>query len=109
EPLVEDRVRIVDLAAARAGEIAAKQRLQHQHERIVLAPEQTLLDQVGADTELFEKRDGHNGSFLIACDRFCVVATVSRSLRFYLLRFADACGRLRGVRLSPIRAGAEIQ
>ena len=29
---------IVDLAAAGAGEIAAEQRLQHQHERIALPP-----------------------------------------------------------------------
>ena len=46
---VEDRIRIVDLAAARAGEIAAEQRLQHQHERIALAAEELLLQEVGAD------------------------------------------------------------
>ena len=34
EPLVQDRVGIVDLAAAGAGQVAAEQRLQHQHERI---------------------------------------------------------------------------
>src|SRR5665811_1294696 len=31
QTLVEDRVRIIDLAAADAGEIAAEQRLQHQN------------------------------------------------------------------------------
>jgi hypothetical protein len=34
---VEDRIGIVDLAAADAGEVAAEQRLQHQHQRIALA------------------------------------------------------------------------
>ena len=40
QPAIEDRIGIVDLAAADAGEIAAKQRLQHQHERIAFAPRQ---------------------------------------------------------------------
>ena len=40
QALVQDRVRIIDLAAADAGEIAAEQRLQHQHERIALAARQ---------------------------------------------------------------------
>ena len=37
QALVEDRVRIIDLAAADAGEVAAEQRLQHQHQRIALS------------------------------------------------------------------------
>jgi hypothetical protein len=32
EPLVEDGVGIVDLAAARAGKVAAEQRFQHEHQ-----------------------------------------------------------------------------
>ena len=50
QPLVEDRVRIIDLAAADAGEIAAEQRLEHQHQRIALAPRQALLHDVGTDS-----------------------------------------------------------
>ena len=38
--------RILDLAAARARQVAAKQRLQHQHQRIPLAPRQLLLQHV---------------------------------------------------------------
>src|SRR5271170_619069 len=37
---------ILDFAAARAGEVAAKQRLEHQHERILLAAFQFLADDV---------------------------------------------------------------
>ena len=37
KPLVQDLVGIIDLAAAGAGEVAAEQRLEHQHERIALA------------------------------------------------------------------------
>src|SRR5580658_2954877 len=38
EPLIEDRIGIVDLAAASAGEIAAEQRFEHQHQRIAFDP-----------------------------------------------------------------------
>ena len=41
--LIQDLVGIIDLAAAGAGEIAAEQRLQHQHERIALAACKMLL------------------------------------------------------------------
>src|SRR6266446_5721456 len=34
QALIEDRVRVVDLAAAGTGEVAAKQRLQHQNQRV---------------------------------------------------------------------------
>ena len=46
---------IIDLAAADAGEIAAEQRLQHQHERIALAAHDPLLEEVGADAYFLEK------------------------------------------------------
>ena len=49
QPPVEDRVRIVDLAAAEAGEIAAEQRLEHQHQRVALATHELLLEQICAD------------------------------------------------------------
>ena len=37
QALVQDLGRIVDLAAAGAGQVAAEQRLQHQHQRVALA------------------------------------------------------------------------
>ena len=46
QALVQDLGRVVDLAAAGAGQVAAEQRLQHQHERVALAPRQMLLDDV---------------------------------------------------------------
>jgi hypothetical protein len=51
EPLVQDLGRVVDLAAARAGEVAAEQRLQHQHERVALATLEVLAHDVGANAD----------------------------------------------------------
>src|SRR6266702_7236547 len=56
---VEDRIRIIDLAAADAGEVAAEQRLQHQHERIAFAAKHFLLEQIAADTHFLEEGDSH--------------------------------------------------
>ena len=56
---IEDRVGIVDLAAADACEVAAKQRLQHQHQRIALSAQQFLLDQIAADAHFLEERYCH--------------------------------------------------
>src|SRR5258708_1868824 len=56
---IEDRVRIVDLAAADAGQVAAKQRLEHQHQRIALPAKQFLLDQILTDAQLLEERYCH--------------------------------------------------
>ena len=52
---IEDRVGIVDLAATDAGKVAAKQRLQHQHQRIAFSAQQLLLDQIAADTQFLEE------------------------------------------------------
>ncbi len=49
--LVEDRVGIIDLAAARASQIATEQRLQHQDQRIALAACKMLSDDIGADPD----------------------------------------------------------
>jgi len=46
--LVQDLIGIIDLAAAGAGQVAAEQRLQHQHQRVLLA-RQLLLHHIGAD------------------------------------------------------------
>ena len=59
QPLVEDLRRIVDLAAAGAGQVAAEQRLEHQHQRIALAAAQMLAQQVGADAGGLVERDSH--------------------------------------------------
>jgi hypothetical protein len=59
---IQDRYRIIDLAAPGARQIAPKQRLQHQHQRISVAPAQPLLEHVGADPKLLAKRDAHDAS-----------------------------------------------
>ena len=62
---VEDRIGIVDLAAADAGEVATEQRLQHQHQRIAFAAKQLLLDEVAADAQFLEKRYSHREIFFL--------------------------------------------
>ena len=52
QTLVEDLVGVVDLAAAGAGEVAAEQRLQHEHERVALNPAQMLAHHISADANL---------------------------------------------------------
>ena len=49
EVLLEHVRGILDLAAAGAGQVAAEQRLQHQHERVALAPLEALLQDVRRD------------------------------------------------------------
>ena len=58
--LVQDRIRIVDLAAARASQIAPEQRLQHQHQRIALAAGQSLANDVATDKQLLKKRNAQD-------------------------------------------------
>ena len=65
EALVEDVIGIVDLAASGAGEIAAKQRLHHEHERITLHAHQVLLDEVGADPG--DVTEGNSQGFFLLC------------------------------------------
>ena len=60
QALVQDRVGIVDLAAAGAGQVAAKQRLHHQHERIALAAEEVLLEDIAADRRDISQRNAQN-------------------------------------------------
>src|ERR1700722_10646717 len=60
--LVEDGVGIVDLAAARTSEIAAKQRIQHQHERVALAAGEMLLNDIGADSRNLSEGYAHERS-----------------------------------------------
>ena len=46
QSLVQYLVRIIDLAAARTSEVTAKQRLQHQHQRVTLSTLQMLAQNV---------------------------------------------------------------
>src|SRR5579875_144325 len=55
----QDVVRMLDLAAARAGEVALEQRLERQHQRILLAPAQPLGEDVPADLEALTQRYAH--------------------------------------------------
>ena len=56
QPLVENLVWIIDLAAARASEIAAEQRFEHQDERKALASGQALAHHIGADLRHLQNR-----------------------------------------------------
>ena len=56
---VEDRVRVVDLPASRAREVAAEQRLQHQHQGIALLAAQPLAEDVGSNAQRLSQRDTH--------------------------------------------------
>jgi hypothetical protein len=52
EALIKDRIGVVDLAATHAGEIAAEQRLEHEHQRIALDALEPLLGEIRADADL---------------------------------------------------------
>ena len=56
QALIEDLVGIIDLAASRAGEIAAEQGLEHQDERKALASRQALANHIGADLRHLQNR-----------------------------------------------------
>src|SRR5262245_2478940 len=51
EALIEDRVGVVDLATTGTGEVAAKQRLQHQNQRITPHTPQVLTHDIGTHLE----------------------------------------------------------
>src|SRR5258706_213122 len=63
EPPIEDRLRVVDLAATGAGEIASEERLEHQHQRVAFAAKQLLLEQVGRNLHFLEERYRHSRLF----------------------------------------------
>ena len=60
EAFRENLVGMVDLAAARAGEIALEERLEHHRQRVALTPHETLFHQVAADAELLDDRNSHD-------------------------------------------------
>jgi hypothetical protein len=49
--LIENLVGIIDLAAARTRKVAAKERFEHQHERIALAAPEVLSHHIGTDRQ----------------------------------------------------------
>ena len=59
QALGEDLLGVVDLAAARAGEVAAEERLEHQDERVALDAAEALLEEVLADAVLLDEGDAH--------------------------------------------------
>ncbi len=58
--LVQNRVGIVDLAAAGASQVAPEQRLKHQHQRIALPAGHALTDDVTTDKQFLKKRDAQD-------------------------------------------------
>ncbi len=59
---LENVGRILDLAAARAGQIAAEQRLEHQDQRVALAAFEALLEDVGCYGPHLRDWDWHKWS-----------------------------------------------
>jgi hypothetical protein len=49
--LLEDMCGILNFAAAGAGKIAPEKRLQHQHQRITLAPGKPLLQHITGNSQ----------------------------------------------------------
>src|SRR5947209_8194884 len=102
---VEDRIGIVDLAAADAGQVAAEQGLQHQHQRIALAAHQLLLDQVAADLEFFEEGYCHyKGSFW---SRYALVQLAANSAGSRNSMFSSRPGSTETA-TGPIRRSASM-
>ena len=59
EVLLEDVRRVLNLAAAGAGQIAAEQRLEHQDQRIALATAQALAEDIGRHRPHLRYRNCH--------------------------------------------------
>ena len=59
---VEDGIGIVDLAAARARQIAPEQGFQHENQRIPLAAHKLLLEKIGTHPSFHEKRQHHSNA-----------------------------------------------
>src|SRR6266566_1975336 len=92
QALVEDLVGVIDLAAASARQIAAEERLEHEHQRVPFAPRQLLANDVGADARFLKKRNGHDG---------CASASNPIRTRLPVPRAPEATQREAGIPLSP--------
>ena len=55
DPFLQNLLRIVDLAAARASQIALEQRLQHENQRIALVAAQLAAGQIASRPDTFAK------------------------------------------------------
>src|SRR6267378_5302832 len=60
QALIEDRVRVVDLAAAGTGEVAAKQRLQHQNQRIPPHTPDVSSEDISTNPNRLTQRNGQD-------------------------------------------------
>jgi hypothetical protein len=56
----EDMGGVLDFTAAGAGEVAAEERLEHEHQRIPLPPAHALLDDVAGNRKHLRYRHWHN-------------------------------------------------
>src|SRR6516162_2994039 len=81
QALIEDGVGIVDLATAGAGEVAAKQRFQHQDQRVSPYTFQVLSDDVGAYPDRLAQRDGHDPPSSEVTERHNSAAAVGKLWR----------------------------
>ena len=70
-PAIEDRLGIIDLAATRARQIAAEQRLQHQNQGIALAAHKLLFEKICTDPPFLKKRQDHVSTPLLELS-FCL-------------------------------------
>jgi hypothetical protein len=59
QALIEDRVRVIDLTATGAGEVATEKRLEHQNERIPPDTPQMLPDNIGSYSDRLVQRNRH--------------------------------------------------
>src|SRR5215470_3320956 len=59
QALIEDGVRIIDLATAGAGEVTTEQGLQHQDQRIPSHTFQVATDNISAYADHLAQRNGH--------------------------------------------------
>ena len=62
ELAAEELYGILDFSAASAGEIAAEERFQHQHQRVALSPGEALLQEVSAHRHHLPCRNCHSTS-----------------------------------------------
>ncbi len=108
QALVQDLGRVVDLAAAGARQVAAEERLQHQHQRVALTTAEMLLDDIGADPDHLLQRNRHLHFSLAAairgslhalmagrCPRTCARRSTSASYAPRGSGLNDPCGQSR--------------
>ena len=78
---LQHRVRVLDLAAAGAGEIAGEERLQLDDQRELRAPGELLAQQIGRDGEHLSDRNAHQQDSLRASRRWRPSAIIGKTRR----------------------------